>query len=115
MTTLYKAFDGTIFENEWECETYENKLIHFHLKDISFYTIDNHEYFIEDDFSDDIYNNCYKVIIHNSDEFNDFIWLAEYCGWCEFYEQITGPGTWVRHEFSDYYRRFEGYWKKVKT
>jgi len=117
MTILYKAFDGTIFEDEYKCEEYENKLLHPHLENIEFFDKNNFLYFInldnEEAFSDDIYNDCWKVNIHNSDEFNDFIWLAKYCGWCEFYEYITKPGVWVRHEFSDSGHYFEGYWEKV--
>ena len=119
MTILYKAFDSTIFEDEYECEDYENRICHPLLENIEFFDENNHSYFINfdsnDPFSDSTYNHCRKVIIHDSYEFNDFIWLAKYCGWCEFYEQITEPGIWIRHEFSDYLRRFEGYWEKVES
>lgn len=115
MTILYKAFDGMIFEDEYECEDYENKICHPLLEDIEFFDENNLSYFINlnnnDPFSDNIYNNCWKVIIHNSCEFNDFIWLAKYCGWCEFYEQITGPGIWERNE-DDFHN---GYWKKLES
>ena len=34
MKILYQADDGTRFDNEWDCEDYENKLNHPYLKNI---------------------------------------------------------------------------------
>ena len=113
MKILYQADDGKLFENEWDCEEYEAKIVHSHLKNITFFTIEDCPYFMNDDniFSDDIYYDCWKITVHNIDELNDLIWLVDYCGWCEF-EQITEPGTWIRHETDSFFH--EGYWVKIK-
>lgn len=111
MIILYKAFDGKIFENEYDCLNYENKQFHPYLKNIECYTINNVKYSIDNINDDDVYFKAEKVIIHNDNEFNDFIWLAKYNGWCEFYELITKPGIWTRHED----KMHNGYWKLLNT
>lgn len=109
MIILYKAFDGTIFENEQDCIYYEDKLTHIYLNKINFYTKENKEYHINlnDLYSDDVYQNCEKVIIHDYNEFKDFRWLAEECGWCEF-DDIIDFGIWTRYEDSNR----DGHWRK---
>ena len=113
MKILYQADDGKLFEDEWDCEEYEAKILHPHLKNITFFTIEDCPYFMNDDniFSDYIYYDCWKITVHNIDELNDLIWLVDYCGWCEF-EQVTEPGTWVRYEVDKSLHK--GHWKKVK-
>ena len=114
MKILYQADDGTMFENEWDCEDYEAKINHPCLKNIEFFTKENCIYFINDEkkfFLDDIYDDCWKIIIHNIDEFNDLVWLTDYCGWCEF-KQITEPGVWIRHESESL---FNAYWEKIES
>lgn len=110
MKILYQANDGTIFENEWNCEEYEAKMEHPYLKDIEFFTEKGCPYFINNDnfLSDDTYGDCWKIIIHNVNELKDLAWLADYCGWCEF-GQITEPGTWKRYK--EFF--FEGRWEKI--
>lgn len=101
MKVLYEAIDGSIFNDQNDCEVYEASINHSALFDISFYDSEGNEYSISDYkpdiFNDLIYQRCGKVFAHNEDELKDLQWLAEECGWCEF-EQITDVGIWVRHE-----------------
>lgn len=114
MKIWYEAIDGAMFDAEEYCLSHEATINHRFLKDIILYQKIKNEYvkyhinpfFI---FDDNCYQSCDKIIIHNEDELNDLHWLAEECGWCEFNEQISSPGTWIRHEEDG-----NGYWTLVK-
>lgn len=112
MEIIYKAEDGTVFDNEFACLEYEKKGSYNHIYSIEWFTKIGNKYFVTKDnlFEDRNYNICEKIRIHNEDEFTEFLDLANYCGWCEFYEQIKEPGTWMRIETSS---PFEGKWIKI--
>jgi len=97
MKILYQSNDGLIFDSEFLCLNHENSLIHSALFSIVFYDKTNTPYKIrkENLYDDEVYQQCEKVIIHNHEELDDFMWLAEECGWCEF-EDINSIGTWIR-------------------
>lgn len=110
MKVLYESFDGKIFDSEEECLSYEASAEHRHLKDIQLYQKIKNEYFeyhISPYFiyDDNYYQSCDKIVIHNEDELKDLHWLAIDCGWCEFSDQITSVGTWIRSEQDG-----EGFW-----
>lgn len=113
MEILYRADDGTIFTDQYECENYENTLNHENLYTIEFIDKDNVLYLIDKNFitDEDVYDGAEAVVIHDKDELKDFQWLAEYCGWYEWYD-ITEPGTWKRIETEPYH---EGKWVKVEV
>lgn len=117
MDILYRANDGTIFNEEWDCEQYEEKLILLQLgiDKIRFFDENGKEYLIKKEaiFDDNYYYDCVKIIVENEKQLKALQRLASYCGWCEFEEQITSPGIWIRQESNDYAHRYEGYWKKV--
>ena len=110
MKILYQSNDGLIFDSEFLCLNHENSLIHSSLFSIVFYNKTNTPYKIrkENLYDDEIYQQCEKVIIHNHEELDDFIWLAEECGWCEF-GNINSIGTWIRktNDFN------EGRWERI--
>jgi len=112
MEIIYKANDGTLFNNESDCLMHEEKYTYKYIYSVELFTRFNDRYFFTKDnlFEDCNYSICEKVIIHNQEELAEFIRLADYCGWCEFYEQINAPGTWVRTE-EDMYS--EGTWTKM--
>ena len=93
---LYEAFDGKIFDNEDDCAVYEAVKLHSNLFHITFIDKDNKPYGINPiwPFEDNTYNHCEQINVP-ADAFDDFKWLTEECGWCEF-EQITKPGRWKR-------------------
>ena len=97
MEILYKAFDGMIFKDEEECIDYENIMLHPNLFTIKFLDENENPYYIckEDIYDDDIYQKAEMVTIHSEDEYKDFLWLTEECGWGEFMD-ITSPGVWKR-------------------
>ena len=115
MDILYRACDGTIFDEEFDCMVYEEKikLREKEIDKIHFFDENNEEYFIkENPFDDDIYYNCVKILVENKTQVEVLSELAGYCGWCEF-EQIPSPGFWVRQAPNDYSHRYDGYWKKI--
>ena len=115
MKIWYESEDGKFFDNKLDCEVHELKLIHTHLDKISFYSKENNKYieyhidYNQDITSDDYYQKCEKINIHNEDEFQDLMWLSKYCGWIEF-EQFTQPGIWIRHE--DNHKIINGVWRR---
>ena len=110
MEILYKAFDGKIFTDEYECEKYEAiNYTHMDIYGLTFLDKDDNEIVLGDDpFDDDIYGKAETVIIHNEAEADDLFWLAKECGWIEF-EDIDSPGTWKRFVIDDY---GVGVWEK---
>lgn len=109
MKIWYEAKDGTFFDNEDDCYSYEQKFEHTHLNTIIFFDEKGKEYTVgEDIFDDDVYQLANRVIIHNAEELSDFIWLSEECGWTEFF-QITDVGEWIREE-----ENWNGYWERIK-
>ena len=111
MKILYQAEDGTIFENEYACEDYENSLIHIHLYSIELFDENTCSYSFDKEHitDDDFYNHSEIIIIHDEDELKDFQWVTEYNGWCEW-EDIDEPGLWKRISPEETYGDAE--WKK---
>lgn len=112
MEIIYKANDGTLFDNEFDCLAYEENRTYNYIYSVEFFNKFNNKYFVAKDnlFEDYNYEICEKVNIHNQDELLEFLKLAKYCGWCEFYEQIDAPGIWVRSEEEN---EFHGRWTKI--
>lgn len=99
MKVVYIANDGTEFDDEWDCEVYEAGIEHAGLLDIEFYDVNDQLYQIDklSVFDEWVYNKAEKVVIPTQKAYDDFAWLTEETGWCEW-EDITEPGIWVRHE-----------------
>ena len=95
MTIIYIADDGTQFDNEWDCDAYEWKLNHPHLKDILMFDENGNKF--EDNLAEDTYNNCSKVVITNDDTLQAIRDIASYTGYCE-YESIDSIGEWVHDD-----------------
>lgn len=97
MRIIYEAEDGTRFDNEEECLSYELAIDSTDLDNIIFYDEYDLGYHInkKNIYDDNIYNNCESIYIHNEAELNALLKLAKDCGWCEF-ETFTEPGYWVR-------------------
>lgn len=112
MKILYQAKDGKIFDNEDECCGYEYKLEFPEIFNICFYDKDGLLYHINEDdiFNDDYYFRAEKVDIYNKTDLIVFRKLARECGWCEFTDQITSPGTWIRKDDNKLY----GIWELEK-
>lgn len=92
MRVIYVADDGTQFDDEFKCLDYEWRAALSHLEDVHVY--DEWGNRLEDLFSEDNYG-CSDVIIIDSEEgARDFHDLAKHCGFCNYYEDITGAGKW---------------------
>lgn len=111
MKTLYIADDGTEFDNEFDCENYEEIETHKEVLDIDFFDINDNPIEMTKDtvFDDRNYFNVYRIVIHSEKELSALNWLAEYCGWCEFEpEYIDSVGTWIYDDSDD------GSWQRIK-
>lgn len=91
MRIKYIADDGTEFDDETQCEDYEWKLNHPHLKDVHVFDEDGKEF--EDIFSEDTYNQSAKIVVDNIEAVKDLQDLAEYTGY-NCYEDINDVGEW---------------------
>lgn len=99
MKVVYIANDGTEFDDQFECEVYEASSLHDSLIYIDFYDGDGKTYHIDPNniFDETVYWKSEKIIIPRGKAYDDFAWLTEETGWCEW-EDITEPGIWTRHE-----------------
>lgn len=95
MRTVYIADDGTQFDDEFECEDYEWKLNHPHLKDVRCYDKDGNE--LKNIFSENTYGYSQKIIVPTDEAARDLQELSKYTGYC-YYGHIAESGTWVYKE-----------------
>lgn len=91
MKIIYIADDGTQFDNEFDCEAYEWRLNHPHLKDIILLDKDGNRF--EDAFSEEAYNYSEKIIITSYEALKDLQDLEDYTGYC-CYADINEVGEW---------------------
>lgn len=110
MRIIYIAYDGTEFDDELDCEAYEEIRHHQSLYDIDAYEEDGNAIRFTGLDNEWFYYKAEKIVLHNAKEVEDILWLAEYTGWLEF-EQLTSVGTWVRHQ-KDW--KSIGTWEKVE-
>ena len=90
MRILYESEDGLLFDDENDCYNYEASQKHCHLKTIAFFDEAGNQYSVENDiFNDEVYQKAETVIIHDTDELNDLLWLAEECGCRQLWRQLV--------------------------
>lgn len=92
MRVIYIADDGKEFDDEFDCQNYEWKLNHPHLKDICFYDKDNKV--LGNIFLQETYETTERIVVPNKDALNDLQELANYYGFC-CYEDINECGEWI--------------------
>ena len=92
MKVIYIADDGSLFDNEWDCEDYEWKLNHPNLKDVHVFNEEGVEF--ENIFLEDTYNHSAKVVVTSDEAIKDLHDLVDYTGYL-YYEQIDKVGEWV--------------------
>lgn len=93
MEIVYRAFDGTIFENEFDCEEYEFKEIIMKRTNIHVYDKQNHllpKLNFDDNFDTD--GKEYKVVIKDEKDLED---IKAACDFTGFYWDINAIGTWI--------------------
>ena len=89
--TLYEAKDGRIFDNHFDCVTYE---VTEQIKNtgIKMYNKNGKAFSTTTYLSEDTYNNVETVIISNEQDVEDILKIYGYTG---FYHGIDQIGTWV--------------------
>ncbi len=113
MRIVYIADDGTQFDDEWECESYEKCITHQAMYGIQFFNNKDRDFYHitkGNEFSDDIYQRADVVVVHSDEELKCLQWLTDYCGWLEF-KMILSTGTWLREP--DEFFNGLNVWKKV--
>lgn len=91
MRTIYIAYDGTQFTDEFACELYEWDCAHPHLKTIL--AFDQCGSKLSNLMDEDTYYSCEKLIIPTIEAVQDLSDLAEFTGFTS-YGDITKPGVW---------------------
>ena len=92
MKHIYEAFDGTQFDDEYDCYQYEWKHSHPHLNEIKFLDKNNNE--LKNFLSDDAYNKTDTIIVPSEECVKELEDLVEHTGFMS-YESIDRPGIWV--------------------
>jgi hypothetical protein len=91
MRAIYIADDGTQFDDRFDCEDYEWKLNHPHLKDVHIFDKDGNKF--DNVFSEDAYNYSDKIVVTSNGAVKDLHDLANYTGYC-YYEHVNEVGEW---------------------
>lgn len=94
MIILYQAEDGRIFDNRFDCATYEIKE-RIKNTDIKMYDRSGNAFSPATYLSDDTYNNVETIIISNEQDLEDIQKIYDYTG---FYHEIDRIGTWVWYD-----------------
>ena len=100
MRIIYIADDGTEFDDEFDCEDYEWKLNHPHLKDVHIFDEYGKEF--RNIFDEASYDYSTKIVITNEEALKDFEEFTEYAGFA-CYRSIDKVGEW---KFDDNERGF---------
>lgn len=100
MRTVFIADDGTVFDDEWDCQDYEFR------KSIDFESIEIYDQYRTryDPLSEDGYNKAVKIIVKTEKAVSDLNKIAKYTGFI-LYEDVNSVGTWIFKEH-DYYQEF---------
>ena len=109
MRTVYIADDGKEFSDEFECQDYEWRVAHPHLKEIKFIDKDGNE--LEDYFSEDVYGATETLVIPSKDALEDLHALEDYTGFCA-YETPDSPGVWLYSEEKERFVKSEDFYTK---
>ena len=91
MRIIYIADDGTEFDDEIDCEDYEWKINHPHLKDVHIFDENGNEF--KNIFDEASYDYSSKIIITTEKALKDFQEFAKYTGFI-CYKSIDKVGEW---------------------
>ena len=107
MEIMYKAFDGTYFDNEFDCQEYEWKQKHRDgFRNLILY--DKDENILEDIMSEETYGKTMHIEILSQEALQALQDLADYTGFCA-YDDVDDIGDW-------YWKgnELEGWFEKIK-
>lgn len=107
MEIIYKAFDGTYFDNESDCQEYEWKQEHRDgFRNLILY--DKDENILEDIMSEETYIKTMHIEILSQEALQALQDLAEYTGFCA-YDTVDEIGDWYWK-----YNGLKGWFEKIK-
>ena len=105
MKIIYEAFDGTQFDNEFECEDYEWKLNHEEsLKDLIFYDKDG-KVMTDSKLSEDVYSKVMKIVVLSNYGVQALKDIADYTGFL-CYNVVNEVGIWVWNNEDENFKKF---------
>ena len=105
MKIIYEAFDGTQFDNEFECEDYEWKKNHEEsLKDLIFYDRKG-KVMLGKKLSEDVYNNVMKIEVLSNNAVKAIQDIADYTGFL-CYGTINEVGVWKWNNEDRKFKKF---------
>lgn len=91
----YVAFDGTRFDDEFDCMDYEFTL---QMKDCKIRAYDSKRHRVNDWYDIDGYSNVHRIIVSDEKDLDDIRRVCEYAG---IYNEVNSIGTWVYDEDED--------------
>lgn len=94
METVYRACDGRIFEDSYDCIVYEEQFRWPHLKEVIIYDKNGNPLPENDNATDTSYNESQRVVIPTEAACDDFMDMVNDRGFSA-YITIDCPGTWV--------------------
>ena len=100
--TTYKAIDGKLFDDEFDCLEHEMNILEQN-SDIQIYGRHNKK--LHNWYSDSTYNQVVKIVLPSESSINDLKRIHSYCGF--YYDIPAVPesiGTW---KFNETMERFE--------
>ena len=105
MKIIYEAFDGTQFDNEFECTDYEWKLNHKEsLKDLIFYDEDE-KVMTDSKLSEDVYSKVMKIEVLSDYGVQALKDIADYTGF-SCYNVVNEVGIWVWNNEDKNFKKF---------
>lgn len=91
----YVAFDGTRFDDEFDCMDYE---FTSQMKDCKIRAYDNKRHRVNNWYDIDGYSNVHRIIVSDEKDLDDIRRVCEYAG---IYNEVNSIGTWVYDEDED--------------
>lgn len=95
IVTTYVAFDGTKFDDEFDCLDYEFIL---KMKDCKLRAYDNKRHRVNNWYDINGYSNVHRIIVADEKDLEDIKRVYEYAG---IYIGVNSIGTWVYDEYED--------------
>lgn len=93
MRIIYRADDGTEFDDELECGDYEWMLNHENFKSIEFFDEDGKQITCGL-FTEEVYGMITRINVYNEESIEELREFAKYIGFYSYYD-VNEPGVWV--------------------
>ena len=105
MRIIYEAFDGTQFNDEFECKDYEWKKDHEKsLCNLIFY--DKNGKILNNKLSEETYNKVMTINVLTTDAIKTLEDIGDYTGFCSYYD-IDSIGEWNWNKKEEKFKKNE--------